>query len=138
MFPDVKHASSASDCRKSVFSKENNQIFYSLASIPSNVTLQGFGKYRIDKCFARNNWRDHHAKLMFTKIAYSDTALFHYLYQKISHLIFFSSTLHPKILPPISNMHLSINNHRSSEMSHCAFVQCFLFTAFSNLDWNLV
>lgn len=35
------------------FSLENNHIFYSLTS--SDVTLQGFGKYIIDKLFARND-----------------------------------------------------------------------------------
>lgn len=71
---------------------------------------------------------NHHTEQMLTRGAYSDTALFHYLYQNISHLICFqqhSSILHPKIPPQILNMHLSNNNQRSSEMSHCAFVQCF-------------
>ncbi len=138
MFPVVKHASSGTDCRKSGFSLENNQIFFSLTSSASNVTLQGFGKYKIDKGFARSDWRSSHWADVCQKSLqwHSPVSLSSSKYFTFNLL---PATTHPyyiqKYFPEILNMHLS-NNHRSSEMSHCAFVQCFFSTAFSNLEWG--
>jgi len=77
------------------------------------LSLKAFENKSIIKGFACN----HHTEQMVPKKAFSDRALFHYLYQNISHLICFkghSSTLHPNIPFQILNMHLSINNHLSS------------------------